>query len=149
MLGAHVQSPFLLTAAGQALGMLKRDIACCPTHNTFEPPSQASALRAIDTDSAGRVVSLFAETQTFTALADPPLTPAIRNEVVAQLPPEKTCAPRGMVTLRLKRPKGLRFSRTNIFVGGKFIKRYRGRGSRSRSSSSCGRPAAAAPTSGS
>ncbi|MGI8730062.1 MAG: hypothetical protein ACR2LK_08760 [Solirubrobacteraceae bacterium] len=124
--GAQVRSPFLLTDAGRALGMVERDVACCPTHNTFEPPGEGSALRAIDTDSAGRIVSVFAETQNFAALADPPVTPAVVQEIARNLPSTKTCVRRGTVTVRLRRPKGVRFSRANIYRNDKFLKRVKG-----------------------
>jgi hypothetical protein len=124
--GAVVVSPFVLTPAGAALGFIAHDITCCPTHNTFEPPSEGTPFQAIDTDSNGRIVSLFAATQTFAGLAEPPLTPAAQIEIVKSLPLAKKCVARSTVTLRLRRPKGVRFDRANIYRNGKFYKRVRG-----------------------
>jgi len=68
--GSRVKSPFVLTDAGRALGMVDNDVVCCPTHNTIEPPADGSPFRTIDTDSLGRIVSVYAESQRFSGLGD-------------------------------------------------------------------------------
>ncbi len=51
---------------------------------------------------------------------------AAQIEIVKSLPLAKKCIARTTVTLRLRRPKGVRFDRTNIYRNGKFYKRVRG-----------------------
>ncbi len=124
---AAVTSPYTLTEAGRALGFTRADVVCCPTHNTFEPPSSTSALKAIDTDVNGKLVSVFAETPRFTSLGDPPITPSIEREVGQDLKPNGTCARRRALTLRIRRPENLRFSRAVVYVNNRPVKRLRGR----------------------
>jgi hypothetical protein len=124
---AAVTSPFSLTDAGRALGFVEDDVACCPTHNTFETPSAESALKAIDIDADGRVVSVFAETQRFESLGDAPVTPETVQEVSKDLPSTAGCVRRTSITLRLRRPTNRRFSRATIYLNKKRVKRLRGR----------------------
>ena len=124
---ARVQDPFSLTSAGRALGFVPSDITCCPTHNTFDPPSPASALRAIDVDARGRIVTLFASSPSFDVLRDPPITTAMRRRIASGLPSTKRCIRRGRITVRLRRPRALRFSRATVYANGKRVKRLAGR----------------------
>jgi len=52
----------------------------------FEPPSEGTPFQPIDTDSNGRIGSLFAATQTFSGLAEAPLSQAAQIEIVKSLP---------------------------------------------------------------
>lgn len=124
---AKVTYPFALTDTGRSLGLINADVNCCATHNTFGTPSAESALRAVDTDAAGRVVTLVADTPRFSSLADPPITPEVVQEVTQKVPASSKCIRGRTVTLRLKRPRTVRFSTATVFVNGKRVKQLTGR----------------------
>lgn len=125
--GARVSYPFSLTDLGRSLGLFNSDANCCATHNVFEQPSSDSAFRAIDTDAAGRVVTLLADTPRFSGLGDAPITAGEVKEITQSLPSARQCVRRSTITIRLKRPKRLRFSRAKVYVNGKRVKRLTGR----------------------
>jgi hypothetical protein len=56
---AAVSPPFVVTAAGAALGMLLADANCCATHNSFTLPAPGSPLIVAETDSIGQAETLF------------------------------------------------------------------------------------------
>ena len=123
----RVTEPFRLTPNGSALGFLPEDVTCCPTHNTFESPSLDSALRPVDTDAAGRIVTVFANTPRFSLIGDPPLTRATIRRIAAGLPSARRCIRRRRITIRIPKPRRLRYSRASVYVNGKRVKRLRGR----------------------
>ena len=123
----RVTYPITLTPAGRALGFLPADTTCCPTHNTFDPPSPVSALRAVDTDAAGRVITLYANTPRFALLRDPRISSYLLRFIASRLPSSRRCVRGRRVTLRLRRPRGVRFSRASVYVNGKRVKRLKGR----------------------
>ena len=70
--GAHVTTPFTLTADGIALGFQDaannspagatfNDINCCPTHNAFAEPAGGGLIKVAERDNAGLPETLFAE----------------------------------------------------------------------------------------
>lgn len=124
---AKVTEPFALTDVGRSLGFNDYDVTCCPTHNVFEPPSPDSALKSIDIDAKGKVVSLVADTPKFTTLGDPPVTPAVTQETARDLPRSGSCVRKRTLRLKIRRPRNFRFSRATIYVNKKRVKRVRGR----------------------
>jgi hypothetical protein len=124
---ARVTYPFTVTAIGRAMGFLPADVNCCPTHNTFERPSAASALHAVDTDAAGRIVTLFGNAPRFSQLGEPPITRPVARRIASNVPSSRGCIRGRRVTIRLRRPRGIRFSRAGVYVNGKRVKRLRGR----------------------
>ena len=125
--GAAASPPFRLTDVGRSLGLTGEDVNCCLTHNTFAPAAPESGLKTIDEDGAGRIASVLAETQSFSALQEPPVTRAVVQETAQNLPPSSRCIPRRTVTLRLKRPRRFRFSSATVSVNNRRVKRLRGR----------------------
>jgi len=119
--------PYALTDLGRSLGLQDADITCCPAHNSFAPPDPSSALKPLDVDSAGRVVTLVADTPRFTSLGETPVTPTVVQQVGAALPPAKTCIARKRLSLKLRKAGTLRFRRATVFVNGKRVRRVSGK----------------------
>ena len=124
----RVREPFSLTDVGRSLGLTEDDVTCCETHNTFEQPSSESALRAVDVDSAGKIVSLLADTPRFQDLGDPAVPQEqLAQEAARDLPSQSQCVRPDTVALKLRRPKRVRYSRATVFINGKRVLRLKGK----------------------
>jgi hypothetical protein len=127
--GANATPPFQLTDVGRGLGLVEDDVTCCQTHNVFDPPSPESALQPIDVDAGGKIASVVASTQKFSAIEEPPVTQAVVQETAKDLPPSTAsdkCSWVTSVKLRLRRPRKVRFSSATVYVNNRRVKRLKG-----------------------
>jgi hypothetical protein len=138
--GSAVSTPFSLTPLGRAIGWQDGrvfpgeldSINCCDTHISFEPPAPESALKVAEVDSAGRAVTLVAQTDDLATIEEPPTTArAIFGDIArgalsggtggaagSTVVAKATCVPRKALKISLRRPRGVRFTRMAIYVNG-------------------------------
>ena len=127
--GVAVSSPFTLTDVGTSLGLLdnpdvlKSDINCCATHNSFKIPSSSSALKVAEKDSKGLAETLVATGKIsggdITTGEPPPPPKSISG--VATLPSTKKCLSRRSFRIRLRNPKGFKIVGATVKVNGKTV----------------------------
>jgi hypothetical protein len=119
--GKLVNAPFVLTPAGQGLGLqdshngigTSDDINCCPTHNSFQEPPAGSLLQVAERDRVGAPESLFAEgiIGAGTIVAGPST-----GQIVSA--PSK-CLRRRKLRIKIRQPGNSRISRATLYVNGK------------------------------
>ena len=139
--GGTVTTPFKLRSPGRAIGWQDArenpgeldQINCCNTHVSFEPPAPESALKIAEADSAGRAITLVAETNDLATIEEPPTT---AQAVFAGAPgvspvgggargtattgtTKAVCVPRKALKVSLRRPRGVRFAKLVIYVNGR------------------------------
>jgi hypothetical protein len=137
--GGHaVAPPFTLQPMGRNIGWQdagafpgeRNEINCCETHVSFEQPAPESKLIAAETDTAGRAVTLVAETNDLASIEEPRVT---AGDVFTPLPPGVTNPAPVCVSdqkarkISLRRPKGVRFARLTVYVNGKKTRTVSGR----------------------
>jgi hypothetical protein len=129
--GKPVSPPFTLTDVGKALGLTDDDANCCATHNSFSFPPAGSGLQVAETDSAAPP---FAETLIAKGkIGTGGFTGGDLAKAVIKLPSSKKCRSRRKITIRIKRPGGIRIARARVYKQGKKIKTYKGVDGRVRS----------------
>ena len=141
--GAAVAPPFQLAPIGKTIGWLDSkanpesdQINCCVTHISFELPAPESPLKAAETDTSGRAVTLVAETNDLSRIEEPPTnaqtvfagapgvpsgggTAPVGTDGSVTGSTKPVCVPKGSLKISLKRPKGVRFTKLVVYVNGK------------------------------
>ena len=123
--GQVVRPPFQLTDVGRALGLFDADVTCCPTHNTFQTLNYGP-LQPVDIDADGRIATLVGDTPRFSALGEPPITPQVEQQIAAGVPASGSCVRRARISFRVRRPRGITYSRVSVYLDGKLVKRVKG-----------------------